>query len=219
MNLTTITAIIQMSFENQTLSNDNYVEHAPKLTRAALIRVYVLVTLGIISLVGNIAILFHISKTRTKRRKSRHSFASAIFMLILHLSIADLLVTIFCIFGEAAWSYTVEWIAGEMACKLVKMLQMFALYLSTYVLVLIGIDRWVAVKYPMKSLNMAKRCHRLLIFSYILSLIMSLPQVSVLFIVMFPFFCNFFNIILRPFHSFLVFLFRFSFVFRVLLSA
>lgn len=86
---------------------------------------------------------------------------------------------VFCIFGEAAWSYTVEWIAGELCCKMVKYFQLFALYLSTYVLVLIGIDRWVAVKYPMKSLNMAQRCHRLLILSYILSLIMSLPQVSV----------------------------------------
>lgn len=156
--------------------NGSYVDHAPQLTRAALIRVYVLVILGIISLVGNVAILFHIMKTRSIRRSSRHTW-SAIYTLILHLSIADLLVTTFCIFGEASWSYTVEWIAGELACKLVKLFQMFALYLSTYVLVLIGIDRWVAVKYPMKSLNMAQRCYRLLIFSYFLSLIMSLPQV------------------------------------------
>lgn len=185
MDLTTAAAIVRMpnksvansSSVNQPL-NSSYVDHAPQLTHAALVRVYVLVILGIISLVGNVAILFHIGKTRTKRRNSRHTW-SAIYTLILHLSIADLLVTVFCIFGEAAWSYTVEWIAGEIACKLVKWFQMFALYLSTYVLVLIGIDRWVAVKYPMKSLNMAKRCHRLLILSYILSLIMSLPQVSV----------------------------------------
>lgn len=160
--------------------NDTFVDHAPQFTHAALIRVYVLVILGIISLVGNVAILFHIAKTRSTRRNSRHNW-SAISTLILHLTIADLLVTVFCIFGEAAWSYTVEWIAGEFACKLVKWFQMFSLYLSTYVLVLIGLDRWVAVKYPMKSLNMAQRCRRLLIFSYILSTIMSLPQVSWLF--------------------------------------
>lgn len=163
--------------EHQPL-NGSYVDHAPQLTQAALIRVYVLVILGIISLVGNVAILFHIVKTRSKRRNSRHTW-SAIYTLILHLSVADCLVTIFCIFGEASWSYTVEWIAGELACKFVKLFQMFALYLSTNVLVLIGIDRWVAVKYPMKSLNMAQRCYRLLVLSYILSLIMSLPQVRI----------------------------------------
>lgn len=148
-------------------------EHAPQLTQAALIRVYVLIILGVISLFGNIVVWIHIIKTRSKRR---HSW-SAIYSLLLHLSIADLLVTVFCMFGEAFWSFTVAWISGEIACKLMKLFQMFALYLSTYVLVLIGIDRLVAVKYPMKSLNMAKRCHRLLIFSYILSLVMSLPQV------------------------------------------
>ncbi|XP_031640047.1 gonadotropin-releasing hormone receptor-like isoform X2 [Contarinia nasturtii] len=181
MNLTIITAMDQMSngsviagsIENKSLSNGNYVDHAPQLTRAALIRVYVLVILGIISLVGNIAILFHIAKTRSTRRKSRHTW-SAIFTLILHLSIADLLVTVFCIFGEAAWSYTVEWIAGELAF-------------------LIGIDRWVAVKYPMKSLNMAKRCHRLLICSYILSLIMSLPQFHIFTVTRGPFIEEFYQ--------------------------
>lgn len=186
MDLSVLTSIVRMTNDsvaanpsvNQLLNNSSYVDHAPQFTRAALMRVHVLVILGIISLVGNVAILFHIAKTRKTRRNSRHTW-SAIYTLILHLSIADLIVTIFCIFGEAAWSYTVQWIAGKLACKLVKWFQMFSLYLSTYVLVLIGIDRWVAVKYPMKSLNMAKRCHRLLIFSYFLSFIMSMPQVSV----------------------------------------
>ncbi|XP_055316680.1 gonadotropin-releasing hormone receptor isoform X2 [Sitodiplosis mosellana] len=198
MDQSTVAAIGPMPNDSATSSsvsqplNDSYVNHAPQFTHAALIRVYVLVMLGIISLVGNVAILLHISKTRNSRRNSRHTW-SAIYTLILHLSIADLLVTIFCIFGEAAWNYTVEWIAGEISCKMMKLFQMFALYLSTYVLVLIGIDRWVAVKYPMKSLNMAKRCHRLLIFSYILSLVMSLPQYYIFTVTRGPFIEEFYQ--------------------------
>lgn len=156
--------------------NKTELMHAPEFTEAALVRVYVLTILGVISLIGNLATIWNIRKTKATRRASRHTW-SAIHFLILHLSIADLLVTVFCIFGEAAWNYTVEWVAGELACKLMKFLQMFSLYLSTYVLVLIGIDRWIAVKYPMKSLNMAKRCHRLLISAYFISLILSSPQV------------------------------------------
>lgn len=161
-------------------NNGTKLQHAPQLTQAAMVRVYVLCVLGIISLVGNVATIWNIGKTRTIRRNSRHTW-SAIYMLILHLSIADLLVTIFCIFGEACWSFTVQWVAGELACKLVKFIQMFSLYLSTYVLVLIGIDRFVAVKYPlwMKSLNMTRRCHHLLILAYVLSLLLSLPQVRI----------------------------------------
>lgn len=151
-------------------------EHAPQLTDAAIMRVYVLTIMGFVSLIGNLATIWNISKTRQTRRVTRQSW-SAIYLLILHLSIADVLVTLFCIFGEAGWSYTVEWIAGELACKLVKLSQMFSLYLSTYVLVLIGVDRWIAVKYPMKSLNMARRCQTLLMYAYLASFLLSIPQV------------------------------------------
>lgn len=125
-------------------------EHAPTLTDKILLKVVVLSLMGLISLIGNVATIWNIQKNRATRRALRHS-CSAIYALILHLSIADILVTFFCIIGEALWSYTVQWLAGDAACKLVKISQMFALYLSTNVLVLIGIDRWVAVKYPMKS--------------------------------------------------------------------
>lgn len=153
-------------------------EHAPQLSKSSMIKVYVLSIMALFSLLGNVLTMWNIYKTRIARRNSRHSW-SAIYSLIFHLSIADVLVTGFCIIGEAAWCYTVQWLANEWTCKLVKLFQMFSLYLSTYVLVLIGVDRWIAVKYPMKSLNMAKRCYRLLGGTYILSFILSLPQVSV----------------------------------------
>jgi 7 transmembrane receptor (rhodopsin family) len=125
-------------------------EQAPQLTDKVVLKVIVLSIMGFFSLVGNIATIWSIEKNRASRRALRHS-CSAIYALICHLSVADILVTFFCIIGEALWSYTVQWLAGDAACKLVKIFQMFALYLSTNVLVLIGIDRWVAVKYPMKS--------------------------------------------------------------------
>lgn len=152
-------------------------EHAPQLSRSAMVKVYVLSIMALFSLLGNVLTMWNIYKTRLARRSSRHSW-SAIYSLIFHLSIADVLVTGFCIIGEAAWCYTVQWLANDLTCKLVKLFQMFSLYLSTYVLVLIGVDRWIAVKYPMKSLNMAKRCYRLLGGTYILSLLLSLPQVN-----------------------------------------
>ncbi|XP_017489711.1 PREDICTED: gonadotropin-releasing hormone receptor-like, partial [Rhagoletis zephyria] len=140
-----------------------------------MIKVYVLAVMAVLSFFGNLLTMWNIYKTRIRRRSSRHTW-SAIYSLIFHLSIADLLVTGFCIVGEAAWFYTVQWLADELTCKLVKLFQMFSLYLSTYVLVLIGVDRWIAVKYPMKSLNMAKRCYRLLGGTYVLSFLLSLPQ-------------------------------------------
>lgn len=175
--------------------------HAPTLTDKVVVKVIVLSLMGLVSLVGNIATIWNIQKNRATRRALRHS-CSAIYALILHLSVADILVTFCCIIGEAVWSYTVQWMAGDAACKLVKIFQMFALYLSTNVLVLIGIDRWVAVKYPMKSkfLNTSRFVVRnaseatfsphlltsfcfllvsiIQVFVYVISFILSLPQVS-----------------------------------------
>lgn len=88
---------------------DIELKHAPKLTSSALIRVYVLFMLGTISLIANVAIIIHLVKTRRLRRASNYT----IYILLLHLSIADLLVTIFCMYGEAGWSLTVQWIAGN----------------------------------------------------------------------------------------------------------
>jgi len=129
---------------------EHIMDHAPQLSRSGLLKVYVLAVMALFSLLGNFLTIWNIYKTRISRRNSRHTW-SAIYSLMFHLSIADVLVTGFCLIGEAAWCYTVQWLANELTCKLVKLFQMFSLYLSTYVLVLIGVDRWIAVKYPMKS--------------------------------------------------------------------
>jgi hypothetical protein len=155
MNLTSdeICGQLKANFSGQEIdwiAHGCKLENAPHLTDKVILKVIVLSVMGILSLIGNIATIWNIQKNRASRRALRHS-CSAIYALILHLSVADILVTFFCIIGEALWSYTVQWLAGDAACKLVKIFQMFALYLSTNVLVLIGIDRWVAVKYPMKS--------------------------------------------------------------------
>ncbi|XP_054736093.1 gonadotropin-releasing hormone receptor [Anastrepha obliqua] len=175
-------------------------DHAPQLSQSTMIKVYVLTVMAVLSLFGNVLTMWNIYKTRIQRRSSRHSW-SAIYSLIFHLSIADLLVTCFCIIGEAAWFYTVQWLADEITCKLVKLFQMFSLYLSTYVLVLIGVDRWIAVKYPMKSLNMAKRCYRLLAGTYVLSFLLSLPQFFIFHLARGPFVEEFHQCVTHGFYT------------------
>lgn len=39
------------------------------------------------------------------------------------LAVADLLVSIWCLSGEAAWTYTVEWKGGQILCKIFKFSQ------------------------------------------------------------------------------------------------
>lgn len=158
---------------NDSMINKTCLEHAPVLTKQAYFKAIVLAFMAGLSLIANIATIWSIRKNKRK-----HHGCSAVYTLILHLSVADLFVTIFCIAGESLWSYTVAWPWGNVPCKLFKFLQMFSLYLSTFVLVLIGVDRFIAVRYPMKSLNTAQRCNRLVIITWIISFILSIPQVN-----------------------------------------
>jgi len=150
-------------------------EHAPQLDLLGQVQAITLGVLFLLSLVGNLLTVYSISH---KQKQKSRQFQSSVYNLIFHLSIADLLVTVTCLFGEALWSYCVSWLADNFTCKLFKFLQVFSLYLSTFVLVLIGLDRFLAVKYPMKSLSTKRRCNRLIATVWLLSMFLSSPQVS-----------------------------------------
>nr|XP_031848126.1 gonadotropin-releasing hormone receptor isoform X2 [Nomia melanderi] len=178
------------------LNNSTCLEHAPQLTRGTVFKVIVLSIMGILSFLANIATIYSVA--RNHRRQ--HSW-SAIYTLILHLAVADLLVTVFCIGGEAMWSYAVAWIWGNVACKIFKFLQVFSLYLSTFVLVLIGTDRFIAIRYPMKGLNTSHRCSKLIIVIWILSFILAAPQVIVFHVAKGPFIEEFLQCVTHGFYT------------------
>lgn len=150
-------------------------DHAPQRHISNTVQSIVLGIMFVISLLGNVMTVYSLTY---KNKSNSRQFSSSVYSLIFHLSIADLLVTFTCLLGEAAWSYSVSWLADNFTCKIFKFSQVFSLYLSTFVLVLISLDRLFAVKYPMKALNPRRRCNRSVVLAWILSLLFSSPQVS-----------------------------------------
>jgi gonadotropin-releasing hormone receptor len=53
----------------------------------------------------------------------KKSTSSSLYILLFQLAISDLLVSIWCLSGEAAWTYTVEWKGGQYLCKIFKFSQ------------------------------------------------------------------------------------------------
>ncbi|XP_043257553.1 gonadotropin-releasing hormone receptor isoform X1 [Colletes gigas] len=180
----------------ESTSNVTCLEHAPRLTPGIFFKVIILTILAILSFVGNVATIYSIAKNRRKQHRW-----STVYALILHLAVADLLVTVFCIGGEAMWSYTVTWMWGNAMCKLFKFLQVFSLYLSTFILVLIGADRFIAVRYPMKGLNTGHRCLRLVIPAWILSFVLAIPQVIIFHVAKGPFLEEFDQCVTHGFYT------------------
>ncbi|XP_075744788.1 gonadotropin-releasing hormone receptor [Rhipicephalus microplus] len=146
-------------------------ETAPQLTRAAVVRALVLVLIAGVSLFGNSATLLSIWFMSRARR-------SSLYLLLAHLSVADLMVTAWCVLAEAAWTVTVQWLGGDPLCKLFKYMQMFSLYLSTFILVVIGYDQLIALRYPMERARNRLRSKRLTLAAWMFSALLSLPQVS-----------------------------------------
>lgn len=88
----------------------------------------------VISAIGNITVLVLLIRRRMKS-------PSRIDMMLMHLAIADLLVTFLLMPLEIGWAATVLWLAGDLMCRLMSFLRVFGLYLSSFVLVCISVDR------------------------------------------------------------------------------
>ncbi|XP_035661788.1 neuropeptide S receptor-like [Branchiostoma floridae] len=92
--------------------------------------------------VGNSLVLLVMWMERHK--KTRMNF------FITNLAIADLGAGLFNVLPDLVHRFTVEWIAGDFMCKLIKYIQGGVLYGSTYVLVALSVDRYDAIIHPMR---------------------------------------------------------------------
>ncbi|XP_035215068.1 gonadotropin-releasing hormone II receptor-like [Stegodyphus dumicola] len=169
-------------------------KHAPVLTSGAMFRVVILSSISLVSLVGNVAVLITIGCNQKQRQ-------STIYLLIGILAMADLFVTTFCVIPDAIWTYTVQWLADDITCKTLKFLQMFSLYFSTFILVVIGYDRFCAVRFPIQRLNSKKRARRMLFIIGILSAVFSSPQAFIFRVVKGPFIEEFYQCVTYGFYT------------------
>lgn len=126
--------------------------------------------LMVVSAIGNITVLTLLIKRRLKSH-------TRLDMMLTHLAIADLLVTFLMMPLEIAWAWTVQWVAGDIMCRLMAFFRTFGLYLSSYVLVCISVDRYFAVLQPLK-LSKA-RGKIMIIGAWMFSTVCSSPQALV----------------------------------------
>ncbi|RUS84007.1 hypothetical protein EGW08_008229 [Elysia chlorotica] len=72
--------------------------------------------------------------------------------LIVNLCVADLLVICFSCVVQLIWEYYDRvWLAGDVMCRVIKMLQIFAICASTNMLVVIAVDRHQAITAPLRK--------------------------------------------------------------------
>ncbi|KAK6179058.1 hypothetical protein SNE40_011504 [Patella caerulea] len=160
--------------------NISCVQQIPGLPREltfnddSLVAVITCSCLFIIAACGNLTVF--ITLFRNRNIKSR------VNLFIMHLSIADLIVTFVMLPLETVWHVTVAWEAGDLACRVMMFFRAFGFYLSSFILVTISLDRYFAIMHPL-SLNDADRRGKIMLaLAWLFSVIASIPQVSALII-------------------------------------
>nr|KAG5697747.1 hypothetical protein BaRGS_006269 [Batillaria attramentaria] len=105
--------------------------------------------LFLVASVGNLIVL--VTLWRSQGYKSR------VNLFIMHLSVADLIVAFIFMPLETIWHATVSWEAGDVACRICMFFRAFGFYLSSFLLVVISLDRYVSIVHPLSTLGGGRR--------------------------------------------------------------
>lgn len=135
----------------------------------AKIEVAVQVSIFTLAVFGNFCVLYALWKRKRK--------VTRMHIFIMHLSIADLLVAVFNILPQMIWDVTNKFEGGDFLCRFIKYMQVFVMYLSTYILVVTSIDRYRAICHPLSNHTWTPRLVKVMVgCAYVLSALLSIPQ-------------------------------------------
>ncbi|XP_062917584.1 galanin receptor 2b-like [Mobula hypostoma] len=101
-------------------------------------------------------------------------------LFILNLSVADLFFIIFCVPFQAT-IYTLDgWLFGSFMCKAVHFFIYLTMYASGFILAAVSVDRYLAIRYPLKSRDLRTARNALIAIGIIwaLSIILAGPYLS-----------------------------------------
>ncbi|XP_013421283.1 cephalotocin receptor 2-like [Lingula anatina] len=121
---------------------------------------------------GNVCVL--VALYLYKKKLSRMHY------FIMHLSISDLLVAVWNILPQLATDITFRFqVSNDGLCRIVKYFQVFVLYLSCYVLVMTGVDRYYAICHPLSNYAWSTRKVNTMIgIAWGLAALVSAPQLA-----------------------------------------
>lgn len=142
----------------------------PTFSPAAQVRVAATFALFALSAACNLAVLRAVGGRGSGRRPH-------IRLLLRHLAGADLLLTVLVMPLDAVWNITLQWRAGDLACRLLMYLRLLAMYASAFVTVVISLDRQSAILRPLGIARARARNRAWLRAAWILSAGLALPQV------------------------------------------
>ncbi|KAM9846079.1 arg8-vasotocin receptor-like [Aulostomus maculatus] len=121
------------------------------------------------AVVGNLSVL--LAMYRTRRKPSR------MHLFMKHLSLADLVVAFFQVLPQLCWEITFRFYGPDFLCRIVKHLQVLGMFASTYMMVMMTLDRYIAICHPLQTLQQpTQRAYMMIGSTWACSLVLSTPQ-------------------------------------------
>ncbi|KAM4612553.1 oxytocin receptor-like [Polymixia lowei] len=147
-------------------------EDVPRDENLAKVEIALLSVIFVSAAILNTGLLLVLWRQRKQMSRMR--------VFVFHLCLADLVVAFFQVCPQLMWDITDRFIGPDLVCRLVKYLQVLGMFSSTYMIVVMTIDRYQAICNPMVTFQ--KRRARLNIpvcIAWGISLLGSLPQVFI----------------------------------------
>lgn len=135
----------------------------------AKLEIRVLSLVFVAAVLGNASVL--LAMYRTRRKPSR------MHLFMKHLSLADLVVAFFQVLPQLFWEITFRFYGPDFLCRIVKHLQVLGMFASTYMMVMMTLDRYIAICHPLQTLQQpTQRAHIMIGSTWLCSLVLSSPQ-------------------------------------------
>ncbi|XP_077190889.1 vasopressin V1b receptor [Paroedura picta] len=132
----------------------------------------VLAAILAVTMVGNLGVLLAMYRLRKKMTRMH--------LFILHLGLTDLGVALFQVLPQMIWEVTYRFQGPDPLCRAVKYLQVLSMFASTYMLIAMTIDRYMAVCHPLRTLQQSScQAYLMIGMTWLLSCLLSLPQIFI----------------------------------------
>ncbi|KAF5916553.1 hypothetical protein HPG69_005348, partial [Diceros bicornis minor] len=138
----------------------------------AKVEIGVLATVLVLATGGNLTVLLMLGWLGRK--------LSRMHLFVLHLALTDLGVALFQVLPQLLWDITYRFQGPDPLCRAIKYLQVLSMFASTYMLLAMTLDRYLAVCHPLRSLQQpSQSAYPLIAAPWLLAAILSLPQIFI----------------------------------------
>ncbi|XP_054418992.1 vasopressin V1b receptor [Pteronotus mesoamericanus] len=138
----------------------------------AKVEIGVLAAVLLLTTGGNLTVLLTLGQQGRKRARMH--------LFVLHLALTDLGVALFQVLPQLLWDITYRFQGPDLLCRAVKYLQALSMFASTYMLLAMTLDRYLAVCHPLRSLQQpSQSTYPLIAAPWLLAAIFSLPQIFI----------------------------------------